>query len=55
MKLWMSRHYMQNLVWSNRESRVDMIVDARLVADYIEYSLDYWTSDEQAARWDSLS
>ena len=22
MKLWMSRHYMQNLVWSNRESRI---------------------------------
>lgn len=33
---------------------VDAIVDARLVADYIGHSLDYWTSDEQAARWDSL-
>lgn len=33
----------------------DTIVDARLVADYIGHSLDYWTSDEQAARWDSLS
>jgi hypothetical protein len=32
----------------------DTIVDARLVADYIGHSLDYWTSDEQAARWDSL-
>ena len=32
----------------------DTIVDARLVADYIGHSLDYWTSDEQAARWNSL-
>lgn len=32
----------------------DTIVDARLVADYIGHSLDFWTSDEQAARWDSL-
>lgn len=33
---------------------VDAIVDARLVADYIGHSLDFWTSDEQAARWNSL-
>lgn len=32
----------------------DTIVNARLVADYIGHSLDFWTSDEQAARWDSL-
>lgn len=32
----------------------DTIVDARLVADYIGHSLDYWTSDEQAARWRNL-
>lgn len=32
----------------------DTIVDARLVADYIGHSLDFWTSDEQAARWNSL-
>lgn len=32
----------------------DTIVNARLVADYIGHSLDYWTSDEQAARWNSL-
>ncbi|WP_302512012.1 P-loop NTPase fold protein [uncultured Megasphaera sp.] len=32
----------------------DTIVDARLVADYIGHSLDYWTSDEQAAQWNSL-
>ena len=32
----------------------DTIVDARLVADYIGHSLDYWTNDEQAARWNSL-
>lgn len=24
------------------------------VADYIGHSLDYWTSDEQASRWNSL-
>ena len=32
----------------------DTIVDARVVADYIGHSLDYWTSDEQASRWNSL-
>lgn len=32
----------------------DTIVNVRLVADYIGHSLDFWTSDEQAARWDSL-
>lgn len=32
----------------------DTIVDARVVADYIGHSLDYWTSDEQAAQWNSL-
>ena len=32
----------------------DTIVDARLVSDYIGHSLDYWTNDEQAARWNSL-
>ena len=25
MKLWMSRRYMQNLVWSKRESRMKVV------------------------------
>lgn len=26
MKLWMSRRYMQNLVWSKRESRINFVL-----------------------------
>ena len=30
-------------------------LDAGYVANVIRQSLDYWTSDEQASRWGSLS
>ncbi|WP_370849665.1 P-loop NTPase fold protein [Megasphaera sp.] len=33
----------------------DTVLDARYVVDVIRYSLDYWTSEEQASRWNSLS
>ena len=36
MKLWMSRRYMQNLVWSKRESRIEAIVKSnRTRKDFI--------------------
>ena len=33
----------------------DTIFNARYVVDVIRYSLDTWTSEEQASRWNGLS